>query len=430
LNFNLYEAVRSSIQIFYLGGEVHLVEDINTKEAAGSKVKKILQANGFEVEEILLKKKDEKDHLHPDTDALFNILAAADNDGYMLACGSGTINDLTAFAAHKMQMPYSVVATAPSMDGYASSVSSITVNGVKQTYNTSTPELIIADLEVLSAAPWEMLQSGLGDLLGKVSSLLEWKLGVVLFDEYFCPEAFDLIKDVLDSLIENTEAIKERKESGIKILIDGLINSGIAMMMVGSSRPASGTEHHISHFFDMYAGIYQEEVPPHGIKVGTALTISSYFYLKLLKTDFSNFEFNHDRKERERNIKRVYLDKAPSILELLDKRWKAELISKECLLAKEDEIKKNIKNFEEYLNCAVPILEDFSFFEREDVRNLNRDWLKKAINYSFELRFRYTISTLLNQLGLLEKWGDEAAAELEEKLSEIANIVGTGYQQY
>ncbi|MFW6295486.1 MAG: iron-containing alcohol dehydrogenase, partial [Halanaerobium sp.] len=329
----------------------------------------------------------------------------------------GTINDLTAFAAHKMQMPYSVVATAPSMDGYASSVSSITVNGVKQTYNTTAPELIIADLEVLSAAPWEMLQSGLGDLLGKVSSLLEWKLGVVLFDEYFCPEAFDLIKDVLDSLIENTEAIKERKESGIKILIDGLINSGIAMMMVGSSRPASGTEHHISHFFDMYAGIYQEEVPPHGIKVGTALAISSYFYLKLLKTDFSNFEFNHDRKERERNIKRVYLDKAPSILELLDKRWQAELISKEYLLAKEDEIKKNIKSFEKYLSCAVPMLEDFSFFEREDVSNLNRDWLNKAINYSFEIRFRYTISTLLHQLGLLEEWGSEAVVELEKKLN-------------
>jgi glycerol-1-phosphate dehydrogenase [NAD(P)+] len=397
--------------------KVYLILDINTKEAAGIKVKRLLQEDGFEVEEILLQKKAEKDHLHPDTDALFKIFAAADNDGYMLACGSGTINDLTAFAAHKMQLPYSVIATAPSMDGYASSVSSITVNGVKQTYNTTPPELIIADLGVLAAAPWEMLQSGLGDLLGKVSSLLEWKLGVVLFDEYFCPEAFDLIKDVLDSLIKNSNAIKKRKESGIKILIDGLINSGIAMMMVGSSRPASGTEHHISHFFDMYAGIYQEEVPSHGIKVGTALTISSYFYLKLLDQDFSDFEFNHDRSERERNIKRVYMDKAPSILELLDKRWEFELISKKHLLEKEAEIKTNIRNFENYLNSVVPILKEFSFFAREDVRNLDRDWLKKAINYSFELRFRYTISTLLNQLGLLGKWGDEAVVELENNFS-------------
>lgn len=397
--------------------KVYLILDINTKEAAGIKVKRLLQEDGFEVEEILLQKKAEKDHLHPDTDALFKIFAAADNDGYMLACGSGTINDLTAFAAHKMQLPYSVIATAPSMDGYASSVSSITVNGVKQTYNTTPPELIIADLGVLAAAPWEMLQSGLGDLLGKVSSLLEWKLGVVLFDEYFCPEAFDLIKDVLDSLIKNSNAIKKRKESGIKILIDGLINSGIAMMMVGSSRPASGTEHHISHFFDMYAGIYQEEVPSHGIKVGTALTISSYFYLKLLDQDFSDFEFNHDRSERERNIKRVYMDKAPSILELLDKRWEFELISKKHLLEKEAEIKTNIRNFENYLNSVVPILKEFSFFAREDVRNLDRDWLKKAINYSFELRFRYTISTLLNQLELLGKWGDEAVVELENNFS-------------
>ncbi|PUU87231.1 sn-glycerol-1-phosphate dehydrogenase, partial [Halanaerobium sp.] len=299
----------------------YLIVDKNTKKVVGHRIKKIILDNDWKIEEILLEEKKENDHVEPDTDALFKILSSVDTNGYLLACGSGTINDLTAFAADKMNMPYSIITTAPSMDGYASSVSSITVNGVKQTYNINPPELIIADLELLSEAPWKMIQSGLGDLLGKISSLLEWKLGKVLFDEYFCSKAFLLIKNTLDNLMENSDEIKNREEKGIKILTEGLINSGIAMMMVESSRPASGTEHHISHFFDMYSEIYQKPVPPHGIKVGIALNISTYFYLKLLNSKFDDFTFDHNKLKRKKNIKRFYLDKSSTIINLLDKRW-------------------------------------------------------------------------------------------------------------
>lgn len=395
---------------------IYLVVDQQTKKAAGNKLKSKLEAANYEVIEILLEERAGDDHLVPEPESLFKIISAVEDDGYLLACGSGSINDLTAYAAHKMKTPYTIFATAPSMDGYASSVSSITVAGVKKTYNTTPPELIIADLDILKAAPWKLIQSGLGDLLGKVSSLLEWKLGVALFDEYFCQEAFDLVEDVLQDLMANSQQIIARKAAGIEILTKGLIYSGIAMMMVGSSRPASGTEHHISHFFDMYAGIFKEHVPTHGIKVGTAALISCYYYLKLLKTDFSQFEITHDRKARTKEIKEAYLDKAEGILELLDQRWEHDLITREELLAAEEEIKNNIKSFEQYLLSVETILEDFGFFERKDVKDLNRDWLKKAVNHCFEIRFRYTISTLLRQVGVLDKWGEEAINKLEEKL--------------
>ncbi|RAK07203.1 glycerol-1-phosphate dehydrogenase [NAD(P)+] [Halanaerobium saccharolyticum] len=396
---------------------IYLIVDQNTKKAAGAELKEKLLAANFEVEEILLKEREEDDHLVPEPGTLFKIIEKIEPDGYILACGSGSINDLTAYAAHKMQLPYSIFATAPSMDGYASSVSSITVNGVKKTYNTTPPELIIADLNILKDAPWKLIQSGLGDLLGKVSSLLEWKLGVAIFDEYFCQEAFDLVENVLNDLINNSESIIAREKEGIEILTKGLIYSGVSMMMVGSSRPASGTEHHISHFFDMYAGIFGEHVPTHGIKVGTAALISSHYYLKLLETDFSQFEINHDREAREKEIKEAYLDKAEGILELLDQRWEHDLITESDLLAAEEEIKNNIRKFEQYLLSVETILEDFGFFEREDVKNLNRDWLKKAVNHCFEIRFRYTISTLLRQVRMLDQWGEEGIAKLEEKIA-------------
>lgn len=398
--------------------KIYLIVDQNTKKAAGAELKAELIKADFEVEEILLREREEDDHLVPEPGALYKIIEKIEPDGYILACGSGSINDLTAYAAHKMQLPYSIFATAPSMDGYASSVSSITVDGVKKTYNTTPPELIIADLNILKAAPWKMIQSGLGDLLGKVSSLLEWKLGVAIFNEYFCQEAFGLVENVLNDLINNSEKIIARDKEGIEIITKGLIYSGVSMMMVGSSRPASGTEHHISHFFDMYAGIFQKHVPTHGIKVGTAVLISTNFYLKLLKTDFKELELKHNREAREKEIKEAYLDKADGILELLDQRWEHDLITNEDLLAAEKEIKANIKEFKDYLESVEGILDDFGFFEREDVKNLNRDWLKKAVNHGFELRFRYTISTLLRQAGLLEEWGDQALAELEAKLSD------------
>lgn len=396
--------------------KIYLVDDKNTKEAAGNELKKTLEEAGYEVVEITLKEKEGDDHLVPDPDAIFGVMAGVEDDGYILACGSGSLNDLTAYAAHKMKKPYSIYATAPSMDGYASSIASITVDGVKKSYDITPPELIIGDLNVLAASPWKLIQSGLGDLLGKVTSLLGWKMQRILLDAYFCQEAYDLVEDVLDDLMDNYQSILERDIDGVDALTKGLIYSGIAMMMVGNSRPASAGEHQISHFFDMYSGIFKEPVPTHGIKVGVASVITSELYLRLLEEDFSQLELKHDRQAREKAIKEIYLEKAPKILELLDERWEREKLSKERLLAKETEIKAAIKEYENSLKEVEVILDDFKFFARDDIKNLNRDWLRKAVNYGFEIRSRYSILTLLNQLGLLEEWGAEAVEKLEAKL--------------
>ncbi|ADQ14134.1 sn-glycerol-1-phosphate dehydrogenase [Halanaerobium hydrogeniformans] len=396
--------------------KIYLVDDKNTKEAAGNELKMTLEEAGFEVVEIMLKEKEGDDHLVPDPDAVFGVLAGVEADGYILACGSGSLNDLTAYAAHKMNKPYSIYATAPSMDGYASSIASITVDGVKKSYDITPPELIIGDLNVLAESPWKLIQSGLGDLLGKVTSLLGWKMQNFLLDPYFCQEAYDLVENVLDDLMDNYESIIERDIEGVDSLTKGLIYSGIAMMMVGNSRPASAGEHQISHFFDMYSGIFKEPVPTHGIKVGVASVITSDLYLRLLEQDFSELELNHDRLAREKAIKEIYLEKAPKILSLLDERWEREKISKERLLDKEAEIKAAIKEYQRNLKQVEGILDDFEFFAREDVKNLNRDWLRKAVNYGFEIRSRYSILTLLSQVGLLAEWGEDAVQKLEAKL--------------
>ena len=56
-----------------------------------------------------------------------------------LAVGSGTITDIVRFAAHVMRLPFVVMPTAPSMDGYASSGAPLVVEGVKRTYMVKPP---------------------------------------------------------------------------------------------------------------------------------------------------------------------------------------------------------------------------------------------------------------------------------------------------
>ncbi|MFW6363957.1 MAG: iron-containing alcohol dehydrogenase, partial [Spirochaeta sp.] len=231
--------------------KVYLVADHNTYAAAGRRANELLLACGFDVVCVLL-----GDGVVPDTGYFFTLLEQIDRNGYLLACGSGTINDLVRYAAFKLDKPYSIIATAPSMDGYASHVSPLTVQGVKKTYNAVTPQIIIADTNILSAAPWGMIQAGYGDLIGKITSLLDWRLSNILCDEVVEERSFAMVKEELTAVLKLTDDLLTRSPESIAALMRGLIGSGVAMQLAGSSRPASGSEHHISHFLELYGDMY------------------------------------------------------------------------------------------------------------------------------------------------------------------------------
>ena len=89
-------------------------------------------------------------------------------------------------------MPYIIVATAPSMDGYASDGAAMITGGMKVTYKAGLPRAIIADTEVLCNAPTDMLKAGYGDIIGKFSALNDWKLSRCVNGEYFCNYIYDL----------------------------------------------------------------------------------------------------------------------------------------------------------------------------------------------------------------------------------------------
>ena len=394
--------------------KVYLVADENTYAVAGNNLSIILREADYQVEKVILEGKK----IVANTEYLFKILKEVARDGYLIACGSGTINDLTRYISYKLEIPYMIVATAPSMDGYASHVSPITEEGVKTTYNAVTAEAIVADINILKAAPWEMIQAGYGDLIGKISALMDWKLSNILFDISLNQEAISLVETELINLIKLTGELKDRTTESIEVLTKGLINSGLAMQLEGNSRPASGTEHHISHFLEMYGEIYDIDLPTHGVKVALGEYFAASLYLKLYDLDFSKLNNFDDLEKRKERIKENYMARAKPVLKVLDERWDDYQLNIDKLREKEAEIKKLIEKNMEYLKSIKGYLEEIGIFSRDDIKAIDKDWILKAIQSAFEIRNRYTVATLLNQVGLLEEFAYQV---LEDYLKIIEN---------
>ena len=208
----------------------------------------------------------------------------------IVGIGSGTINDLCRYVSYRLDIPYWIVMSAPSMDGYASTASPILVDGFKKTFYCHVAKRIYGQKNVINNAPSEMLVAGLGDLLGKITALTDWKLSHILHNEYFCPMIYRKLYEYLDHLSEDldisqsglTYTSKNDQELG-ELISESLIQSGIYMYYVGNSRPASGAEHLISHTLEMKAIEEGRKVDFHGIKVGMATNYVLELYKKLYK---------------------------------------------------------------------------------------------------------------------------------------------------
>lgn len=225
----------------------------------------------------------------PDERTLGEILIHFDPDcDNIIAVGSGTVNDLSRFLSYKLGIPYLIAATAPSMDGFASNVAPLIVKHMKTTYEAHVPYAILGDPSVLSAAPMPMICAGIGDILGKYTCLCDWQISHIITGEYHCIEIEKIVRTSLRTVVEQIEAVKSRDSEAVKNIMEALVLSGIAMSFAGNSRPASGSEHHLSHFWEM-SFLFEGKKPVlHGTKVGiaTIAVIKAYELLMSEEIDF------------------------------------------------------------------------------------------------------------------------------------------------
>ena len=393
----------------------YLISDSITYQIAGEKCMGILNAAGVKATIHQLQ------HIEFDEATVGELLInkPADCD-IAVAVGSGAINDMTRFFSFRLGIPFMTVATAAPMDGFASSIAAIQVNNLKTTFDAQTPLAIIGDTEILKGAPYRMIAAGLGDLLGKSTCLCDWKLAHIITGEHICNNVVELVENCVENVLAIAPQAKDRDPEVLGKIMEGLVLSGVAMSLYGNSRPASGCEHHMSHYWETIFGQKQLRPAPHGtqVGVGTVMILKAVEQLLAKGVDFDaarKAAASYDPAAWETSIVAAYGPAAPGVIEMEKKSQKNETSRR---LARIDSMEKNWDAIVELLKAlpssdyVMGLLEGLGSPSLPAQIDVDKALLKDTFLYCKEIRARYTILQMLWDLGLLDSVSDAVIAEL------------------
>lgn len=257
----------------YGGKRPVMVCDDNTYEAAGKRVEMLVPGCA----RILLPPGNLHANEHGVELAASGLDRLPEAPDCLLAVGSGTVHDITRYIAAERKLPFLSVPTAASVDGFVSTVAAMTWHGFKKTFPAVAPVCVVADSGIFSKAPQRLTASGASDLLGKYTALADWKIAHAVTGEYLCERVCGYEMQALDAIRSCLGSLKDGGIDAHEKLMYGLLLSGLAMQMIGNSRPASGAEHHFSHLWEI------EVINPHidayhGEKVGVGLLTAAGIY--------------------------------------------------------------------------------------------------------------------------------------------------------
>lgn len=271
------------------GTRAGLLFDERTYVAAGPMCEAPMRDAGFHLVNLLIPD-DAPGHTPACDDRTHDVIAAQlPAVDLLVAIGSGVVNDLVKWVASDRRVPYGVFATAASMNGYASANVAATLGGVKSLLHASAPRVIAADPRVLASAPHALTVAGLGDLIAKPVSTADWLMNHVLFDEPFETELVALVDRLEPRYLDHPEALAASTPSAVQALFETLVLSGCSMALHGSSLPASGGEHLISHTLDMMSQVDGVPHDLHGRQVGVATVFAAALWQQILSLDTPSF---------------------------------------------------------------------------------------------------------------------------------------------
>jgi len=362
-----------------------IVADENTYSAAGEKVESVIGSKVFKKvifsgETVLI----------PDETAIERVREDLDGIDLILGIGSGVIQDLCKYVSFFAGIPYMIVATAPSMDGYASTGAAMILKGMKETVSAGLPRAIIADVDVLKNAPLDMIKAGFGDIVGKYSALCDWKLSRVVNGEYFCRYIYDTTYKMIQNTLDTAKGLLTRNEESIRALTEALMVVGVMMSFSGSSRPASGSEHHLSHFFEIVGITNNEPYFVHGLDVAYSTVVTAQIREKILSSDFSNVLYRLSREDYIEKMRKIYKTVADGCIALQDKVGNYASDRLGVYKDKENEIRKILSETpgaEEIKNIlGIVGLDIEEFYDMYGMAKIN-----DAVMYAKDLKDRYTV---------------------------------------
>ena len=385
-----------------------IVCDVNTKAAAWDKVKAVLDQAGIPYTFFCFPMKE----VEPDEHAMGSMVLAFDPAcDCVLGIGSGVINDSCKVLAHAMGKKQMIVGTAPSMDGYASSSSSMVINGCKVSLINACPAAIICDIDIIKDAPMRMLHAGLGDMLAKYIGLCEWRMVEIINGEYRCENVAALMRASVDKIVANAPGLRRREPAAVQATVEGLVLSGIAMSYAGSSRPASGLEHYFSHLWEMMALDRGVPYELHGIQVGigTLLGLRVFDMIRTMTPDKEKalaFVENFDTEKWENEMRRIFGAAGDELIrqeyEILHNNDKdAHKVRLERIIDHWDDIQQIIREELPETEKIVALMREVEAPMVPSDIHINNQDTNDAFHYARNTRNKYLTSSMLWDLGLL-----------------------------
>ncbi len=366
--------------------KIVIAADNNTYPLCGDRVKDLLKDK--EITTVIF---EEDGPLVPNEEAIEGLTSKLTSEtDLIIGIGSGVIQDLCKYVSFYNKLPYFIIATAPSMDGYASVGAAMITGGMKVTYNAHTPKAIICDVDILKDAPMDMIRAGYGDILGKFSCLNDWKLSHTVNDEYFCQYVYDLTFEMLNKTKDLGKSLQAREPEAIKTLAETLIGVGVAMAYVGNSRPASGSEHHLAHYFEIVGLTKNEPYFMHGIDVVYSAVYTQKLREELLKMEKPTGKTNHNKEKWEEEIRHIYSSSADGVIELQNKLGWYDIDRNSLYAEKWEQIKEVLRDTpssSELLDYIESVGLDIRDFDNEYGEKKIRD----ALLYAKDLKDRYTV---------------------------------------
>ena len=266
IGYDIIENMKDYISSLNLFGPFLIVTGPIVRKIVTQKVIETLNNEKIEVAEVKASSIDEVSRVEE--------IAKKFNANTIIGVGSGNVIDTAKYVAYKLGKEFISVPTAPSHDGITSPFAVIKGLGKPTSIKAKGPIAIIADINILASAPRRLINAGIGDTIGKITAVRDWRLAARLRGEYYGDYTASLALLSAKHALSCAKILDKDIKSGVRTLVEALISSGVAMGMAGSTRPASGSEHLFAHAIEM---LYPDKAL-HGELVALGTVIMAYIH--------------------------------------------------------------------------------------------------------------------------------------------------------
>ena len=391
-----------------------LLSGHDTFAAAGEVVCSVLEKSGYSYAKYVFPVSPVRPTEYTVGSALMHFDYSCDA---IIGIGSGVINDTGKMLARATGMKYIIVATAPSMDGFVSGTSSMDRDGLKTSIYSTAAWGVVGDLDILCNAPMHLLRAGVGDMLAKITSLVEWKLARIIVGEDYCDVTAALVEKALGQVMSQAKKLLERDPEAVRSVMEGLVIAGIAMNYAGVSRPASGMEHYFSHIWDMRSLAFEDaRFEQHGIQAGMGTLYTLMAYETFLKGNYCP-----DRERAMKFVEHFSLDEwnkqllsfiGPGAEAMIEGENREHKYDAEKHKARFAVIEKNWDAILETIGTLPPaseiraLMESIGFPTSAAVIGYDDEQVKTTFTMTKDIRDKYVGTRLFWDLGILQEIAD------------------------